>query len=65
MALLGAYLGSTYWISRRIQPITVGLWTIGWFYGYKQIAVPFHTSRFQNSLNHAAQPFAAKYGVSE
>lgn len=65
MAVLGAFLGSTYWVSRRVQPITVGLWTIGWFYGYKQLTVPFHTSRFQSTLNLAAQPLAAKYGVRE
>lgn len=65
VAVFGAFLGSTFWVSRRVQPVTVGLWTIGWFYGYKQLTIPFHTSRFQNSLNYAAQPLAAKYGVSE
>ena len=63
--VLGAWLGSTYWVSRRVHPVTVGLWTVGFYYAYREVTVPFFRNRFQNSLNYAAQPLAAKYGVRE
>lgn len=62
--MLGAYLPATYWVSRQVRPLTVGLWTVAWWYGYKSFTVPFWTSSFQCTLNKHAQPLAAKYGVN-
>lgn len=44
--VFGAYLPATYWMSRQVRPITVGLWTVAWWYGYKSFTVPLVTSSF-------------------
>jgi hypothetical protein len=59
--VFGAYLPATYYISRHVRPLTVGVWTVAWWYGYKNFTVPFHTGRFQSALNQAAKPIAGKY----
>jgi hypothetical protein len=63
--VLAAFLGSTYYVSRRVHPVTVGLFSLGWYLAYRDVTVPFHRNRFQNSLNYAAQPIAAKYGLRQ
>ena len=57
-----AYFPLTYRLAARVRPTTVLLWTGAYYFGlYKNGLLPLGTWRFQQVLNQAAQPFAAKY----
>lgn len=64
-ALFLAYVPLTYRLAKIWKPTTLAIWTGAYYFGLYQGAVePFIVQRMQSSLNHAAEPFAAKYGVN-
>ena len=63
---LGFFLGYwplTYVISRQVRPVGVLAWTLAYYGIYRYGAAAFLSGNLQGSLNNAAQPFAAKYGI--
>ena len=63
-ALFLGYFPLTYKLAARVKPATLILWTGAYYYGlYKQGLQPLTTWSLQQSLNSAARPFAAKYGI--
>lgn len=63
IAMFGAFWPAAYRMARQVRPSTVGLFAVAYFGFYKMAVQPFSIQRMQNSLNNAAKPFAAKYGV--
>lgn len=54
-ALFLAYWPLTYKLSLHVKPVTIAIWTAGYYFGvYKNGVCPLTTSRFQSVLNSAA-----------
>ena len=58
-----AFWPATYSISRTVRPSGCFLFAAAYAWSYFNLVKPFTLSRFQGTLNAAAQPYAAKYKI--
>ena len=67
-ATIGMFAGFwpiVYNLSKNVRPSGCAFFALGYIWSYFNVVTPFTKSRFQSSLNSAAQPFADKYKIKK
>ncbi len=62
-SLFLAYWPLTFYVSKQVRPISVGIWTAFYYFGIYRPAQTVQLKMFQSNLNTSARNFAEKYGI--